>query len=144
MTLEERIAQADALRARNTVIDRYASESFEVLWTEITEITSEAKIKRFPELLTRGAVGCGRKEIILPIVSPSKETYVAPRTVTLNLDRNTRTISAVGNTGTYTTLALDLDENQTVCLIHKEEPVSAKDAAMLIVDRLLFPELQPA
>jgi ribosomal protein L1 len=129
--IDERVAQLAELQRRNSLINDQAEKLYEALWTELVEFIKEARQKGF-KVSTNGAQF--RRTVILP------ETIPMTRKVDIVLADDKHSISAKGH-GMDVYLELSLDSDNIVFLSVDANKVSTREAAIKILDPLLFPEL---
>jgi hypothetical protein len=127
--IDERLTQRKALSERNRLLDEHAAEIYAAVWKEMMAFVEEAKSKGFVDLLANGTAQ--NRRLILGTPENS-------RTLTLTMT-DKRAIRA----GSLS-FELDICDGGIVCLKHDGEQVSERDAARLILDPFLFPELNPA
>jgi len=136
--IDERVEQRRRLAERNKALAEGAEVLFNNLWEEITAQAKEAQEKSV-------AVGTSNGSAHERIVwAPNVSSLAQPtnrRELKISL-RKEREQIAVSGTEFSMILSIDVGEDGVVCLKHNGTPVLIQEAARLILDQFLFPELQ--
>ena len=136
--IDERVEQRRRLTERNKAVAEGAEVLFNGLWEEISAQTKEAQEKLVP----CGINGSGHERIVW---APNVSSLAQPtnrRELKINLRKEREQISVSG-TEFSMNLSIVVGEDGVVCLKHNGKPVLIQEAARLILDQFLFPELQP-
>jgi hypothetical protein len=133
--IEQRLAEREALDARERQIFTESPTIHGQLWNELTSQLQEAKKKQhFAKIMFMNG------EVLLPVDPRAGQDYSEPRKLKLQLSKDRSAIVAEV-TGGNATFSVDA-EGQTVFLKFENKKVSIQQAAMLILDKFLFPELK--
>ena len=136
--IDERVEQRRKLTERNRAVAEGAEVLFKALWEEISLQTKEAHEKSVP----CGINGSGHERIVW---TPNVSSLAQPtnrRELKINLLKEREQISVSG-TEFSLILSIDVGVDGVVCLKHNGKPVLMQEAARLILDQFLFPDLQP-
>ena len=137
--IDERVEQRRRLTERNKAVAEGAEVLFKDLWEEITAQAKEAQEKSV-------AVGTSNGSAHERIVwAPNVASLAQPtnrRELKISLSKEREQISVSG-TEFSMILSIEVGEDGVVCLKHNGKPVLIQEAARLILDQFLFPELQP-
>ena len=136
--IDERVEQRRRLAERNKALAEGAEVLFNNLWEEITAQAKEAQEKSVAVGTTNGSVH--ERLVWAPNVS-SLAQPTNRRELKISL-RKEREQIAVSGTEFSMILSIDVGEDGVVCLKHNGKPVLIQEAARLILDQFLFPELQ--
>ena len=135
--IDERVQQRRRLAERNKAVAEGAEVLFNDLWEEITAQAKEAHEK----FVAVGIDGSAHEKIVW---APNVSSLAQPtnrRELKINLRKEVEQISVSG-TEFSMNLSVAVGEDGVVCLKHNGEPVLIQEAARLILDQFLFPELQ--
>lgn len=135
--IDERVEQRRRLAERNKAVGEGAEVLFNDLWEEITAQTKEAQEKS----VAVGTSGSAHERIVW---APNVSSLAQPtnrRELKISLRKEREQISVSG-TEFSMILSIDVGEDGVVCLKHNGKPVLIQEAARLILDQFLFPELQ--
>ena len=136
--IDERVQQRRRLAERNKAVAEAAEVLFNDLWQEITAQAKEAQEKS----VAVGTDGSAHERIVW---APNVASLAQPmnrRELKISLRKEIEQISVSG-TEFSMNLSVAVGEDGVVCLKHNGEPVLIQEAARLILDQFLFPELQP-
>jgi hypothetical protein len=138
--LDDRIAEHKAIEARRKEIADNAHHVYSALWKEITEITEEPSAK-LAGVYTNGAAYDRLVCLPNPPTRPGFQARSGPQ-LHIKLADDKQSISVSG-TDRYPTITFTLDvcQDGVVCLKFDGAEFSYPDAAIKIVDPLLFPNL---
>ena len=130
--------QREKLMSRNSEVMRGAEGIFNELWDEIVGFAREADAKGMP-VKTNGS---SFERIVLASEFPYFSNLSRQRNLTITLDRVNEKISASWLDEAID-LLIDVCDDGVICLKHEGKKILLKDAAKLILDPFLFPDLQP-
>jgi hypothetical protein len=136
--IDERVEQRRRLTERNKALAEGAEVLFNDLWEEIDTQTKEAREKS----VAVGTNGSAHERIVW---APNVASLAQPtnrRELKINLRKEREQISVSG-TEFSLNLSIDVGEDGVICLKHNGKRVQVQEAARLILDQFLFPELQP-
>ena len=136
--IDERVEQRRRLVERNKAVAEGAEVLFNDLWQEITAQAKEAQEKS----VAVGTDGSAHERIVW---APNVASLAQPmnrRELKISLRKEIEQISVSG-TEFSMNLSVAVGEDGVVCLKHNGKPVLIQEAARLILDQFLFPELQP-
>lgn len=133
--IDTRLAALEALKERNAIVRSHAEAIYEAPWGRIVEHLDEAKEKNSP-VSTNGALH--KRLIVLRKQNKSGNSFELELVLLTAKDRITASSSREGG------LVLDLDiyPDGVVCMKIGGRTVSIHEAAILILDPFLFPQLQ--
>jgi hypothetical protein len=135
--IDERVEQRRRLVERNKAVAEGAEVLFNDLWEEITAQAKEAHEK----FVAVGIDGSAHEKIVW---APNVSSLAQPtnrRELKINLHKEREQISISG-TEFSMILTIEVCEDGVVCLKYNGKPVLIQEAARLILDQFLFPELQ--
>jgi hypothetical protein len=133
--IDDRLSEKKALEERSMRIYSEAPRIHGELWKEIVVQINEAKGKGFEKILMMQP-----EEILLPVNPEAGQTSAAPRTLSLHLKRDHTAITAKIS-GTELALPLEVESGRVV-MKHEGKTLSVQNAAVVILDRFLFPDLK--
>lgn len=133
--IDERLSEKSALEARSTRIFSEAPRIHGELWKEIMAQVEEARGKGFGKILMMKP-----DEILLPVDPPPGRGSASPRTLSLNLKADHSAIVAKIS-GTELPFPLEV-EGDKVVMKHEGKTLSVQNAAVVTLDRFLFPDLK--
>jgi hypothetical protein len=131
--IDERLAERKALAEYNRLLDDHAVGIYTAVWNEMMTFVEEAKTKGFANLLTNGSLQ--NRRLILAVPGNDK---------TLSLTMTDKRTIRANSPGKEVRFDLDICDGGIVCLKHADEQVSEQEAAKLILDPFLFPDLPPS
>jgi hypothetical protein len=137
--IDDRLADRNALRARETLIKEHAISIYEALWNKLVEHIEDAKTKSF-DLFTNGALQ--NRKVILWKKELSGEYAKTSEELTFRLDG--KVIFARSANGLDLSFYLDVCPDGVVCLkTTGDKQISIEEASIAILDLFLFPDLPP-
>ena len=136
--IDERMEQHRRLMERNRFVADSAESLFDELWKEIAARTKEAHDKGLPA----GTDGSAYERIVWASVVPRLSQATNRRELRINLHKQLEDISVTGSDFSLN-LSIDVCEDGVICLKHNGKRILIPEAARLILDPFLFPELQP-
>lgn len=136
--IDERVEQRRRLTERNKAVAEGAEVLFHDLWEEIAAQTKEAHDK----FVQVGTNGSAYERIVWTPNVPSLAQPTNRRELRINLHKEREEIS-ISATEFSLNLSIDVCEDGVICLKHNGKRVLIQEAARLILDQFLFPELQP-
>jgi hypothetical protein len=141
--IDDRVEQRRKVTERNKAVAERAEVLFNDLWEEIAAQTKEAHEKFVAVGINGVGINGSAHERI--VWAPNVSSLAQPtnrRELKIHLSKEREQISVSG-TEFSMNLSIDVGEDGVVCLKHNGKPVLIKEAARLILDQFLFPELQP-
>ena len=133
--IDDRLEERRKLEHRQQTLQAFGFEAFSDLWSKVAADIAEARQKGI-QVSTDG--GPNERIVRLAAKIEPGEDYATPKELTLSLGDDLR-IKIRG--ATISSLELGTTPEDVVCLIHNGKEISAEDAARLILDPFLFPEL---
>jgi hypothetical protein len=137
--IDERLEQLRRKTERDRAVFDGADRLFDELWAEVEGRVKEANSKG----LRVGTNGFAYERIVwASVIPPLEQPSAKRRELRINLHRESEGISVSGSYQTWT-LKIDVCEDGVVCLKHNDKAIVIQEAARLILDPFLFPELKP-
>lgn len=137
--IDDRVAERESITRRNQLIKASAEKVFNTLWEEIEKWLAEARNKGGFLIHTNGTLY--ERMIFASISPPPSEPSRNPKRLTVKLTKDKSAIVAIEFGVSPVKLLLDVRPNDVVCLKHNDKQVSMSEAAILVLDPFLFPEL---
>jgi len=128
--IDERARERKQLEANRQLVFSQADKVFEALWNEIDICIEWAKENRLPV----DTNGSPRDRLVLMTGKTERKEL----RLTLSKDRHS---ILVKGSPAITKLMIDVCDGRIVCLKHNDKKIDPPDAAILVLDRFLFPDL---
>ncbi|MGZ6311454.1 MAG: hypothetical protein ACXWOH_12535 [Bdellovibrionota bacterium] len=126
--IDDDLAKVKRVHERRTAILQHSRKLYDDLWEELTARLSEAREKG----IGSDTNGSPSERVIIIKAGEWKEIHFA-------LSQSLSSIAISGDKSQA--FEIDTDKDNVVCLTHNGKVVSIPDAARLILEPLIFPEL---
>ncbi len=135
--LDERFAEAEALEARNRLIEQHAGGVYESLWEQVKLFIDEGR-RHSMEILTNGSPF--DRIVTVPVTPSPAQRGKSPKQLHIELAKDKHSITATG-AAPEICLEIGVCDDGVVCLKSDGAPISIEAAATKILDPFLFPQL---
>ncbi len=136
--IEQRLAEKGEREQRNRVIAEHESAVYENLWEQVKLDLEEAQ-RRGIEVSTNGAPH--DRTVSLAVALKPGEDFTRSKRLHIRLEKGPHLVKVSGGPVSVE-FRIDVSSDGVVRLKHGDRQLSAEEAARMILDPFLFPELQ--